>query len=188
MLHFFVAHLKSGHLQFYKTSNQQQQQTHQSSTIFLRSSNNLISSIDHNIMRGMSASIQYLAVCLLVALSGDKTLQIFASPTKNATASESSPSNPSSTGSEVPLQEQRGTPCYDRSPYCKSWASAAECRKKNARNYMRDNCPYSCNLCNPLLVPWEPRPQHYLCTRTFDSQVEMGVTIFTGGKLMKVSF
>ena len=80
----------------------------------------------------------------------------------------------------VPLFQQRQDPCYDRTHQCGQWASASECRKKNAHQYMKQNCPYSCNLCNPSLETWTPRPSHYLCRRTFASQEDLDVTLFTG--------
>jgi len=130
-------------------------------------------------MRRISTCIASLTMYLLLALSCDNTLHIFASSTENTTETESTASTTPTT-KNLPLYQQREAPCFDRTPHCQMWASASECRKKNARNYMRDNCSYSCNLCNPLLVPWEPRTSHFLCGRTFDSQEKMGITIFTG--------
>ena len=82
--------------------------------------------------------------------------------------------------SQLPLFQQREVACFDRSPHCPQWSRSAECRKKNGRLYMRDNCPYSCNLCNPLLQAWTPRDTHPYSTVTYESQEKMGITIHTG--------
>jgi ShK domain-like. len=85
-------------------------------------------------------------------------------------------------GKAVPLFQQREQTCHDRSRYCPEWAELAECRKKNARVYMTDNCPLSCNLCNPLLEPWYPGESHGrgINRMTFESKVEKDFQIFTG--------
>jgi hypothetical protein len=97
-----------------------------------------------------------------------------AASTQNSTRIETETSTP-------PIKNlKRENPCFDRSTNCPAWTDASECRKKGARRYMRDNCPYSCNLCNPILEPWQPRSSHYLCKRTYASQKEMDVKVFTG--------
>jgi len=47
---------------------------------------------------------------------------------------------------------------------------------------MKDNCPYSCNLCNTLLEPWTPpgATSESANYATYGSQLEMGVVIHTG--------
>lgn len=82
----------------------------------------------------------------------------------------------------VPLFHQREQTCYNRSRNCPEWAELAECRKKNAKVYMRDNCPLSCNLCNPLLEPWLPRDSdgRDLNRMTFESQRWKDFQIFKG--------
>lgn len=87
------------------------------------------------------------------------------------------------TSNAVPLFHQREMTCYDRSRHCPEWAELAECRKKNAKLYMKDNCPLSCNLCNPLLEPWFPRESDGrggLNRMTFESQILKEFQIFTG--------
>lgn len=85
-------------------------------------------------------------------------------------------------GSHLPLFHQREQTCHDRSRHCSEWAELAECRKKNARAYMKDNCPLSCNLCNPLLEPWLPREDNPWDSHraTFESQSLLDFSIFTG--------
>ena len=39
-------------------------------------------------------------------------------------------------------------PCHDTNPSCYHWATMGECN--SSEEYMSDNCPLSCNLCNPL--------------------------------------
>mmetsp|Transcript_7625 Transcript_7625/g.8388 ORF Transcript_7625/g.8388 Transcript_7625/m.8388 type:complete len:651 (+) Transcript_7625:229-2181(+) len=47
-------------------------------------------------------------------------------------------------------------PCMDRDPSCKAWLQVAECRKEASFKYMKENCPFSCGYCNPMLQKWAP--------------------------------
>jgi len=85
-----------------------------------------------------------------------------------------------SSSEKTTLLLQRGVACSDRSPHCKKWSEVGECRKKNGRQYMKDNCPHSCNLCNPVLEVWAPRTSNPYTKITFDGQKEIDFEIFTG--------
>lgn len=50
--------------------------------------------------------------------------------------------------------------CHDRDPSCKDWALQAECRKVVSIDYMKINCPLSCNYCNPTLERWKSQDAH----------------------------
>ncbi len=127
---------------------------------------------------------------LLLFWSGRlRSSSVFQSPYHFAEAKVSTKSDDANdnTTKEVPLYKQRELECFDRSPHCPQWRSALECRKKNGKSYMRENCRYSCNLCNPLLQPWEPADTSYENDVTFSDQKETGLLIKVGVE-QKVDF
>mmetsp|Transcript_9625 Transcript_9625/g.13632 ORF Transcript_9625/g.13632 Transcript_9625/m.13632 type:complete len:969 (+) Transcript_9625:1-2907(+) len=44
-----------------------------------------------------------------------------------------------------------GGQCLDLNPHCENWALKGECDKYASYQYMNDNCPFSCNRCNPQI-------------------------------------
>ena len=65
-------------------------------------------------------------------------------------------------------------PCIDRDAKCREWALAAECRKEGSYNYMKVNCPVSCNYCNPRFEVW--KGDKY---KSCDEKVCLGSTVLT---------
>ena len=97
-----------------------------------------------------------------------------------AFAAENEDSLEKKNATRVPLFAQREYACYDRSPHCNQWAAVGECRKRNGRQYMIDNCLFSCNMCNPNMEKWVPQPTNTFTKMTFESQDELEYTITTG--------
>jgi hypothetical protein len=124
-------------------------------------------------------TLLFLAVSITFHLSSSSFPATFG--VNAAAAAEEEANNNTTSSNETPtLLQQREDACFDRSPHCVAWSGIGECRKKNGRLYMKDNCPFSCNLCNPLLEVWIPRGSNPLSKQTVESQSSLDFQIYTG--------